>query len=96
MTTSAEIDRIKAACLSALRAGAWRERGDRETHDRLTYDPARGFVEDTFDSLSSSGVPESTRRFAGEREVLAELAPAEETVAAWQGVLDRLVHRRYR
>jgi hypothetical protein len=90
MAEGSEIEQIRAACLEALRAGASREEGDKETNRRLHHDPSRGFVEDTFDALSIACEPESTRVFATEKEVLAALAPAEETAAAWQDVLARL------
>lgn len=95
MSDAGELERLRAACLDALRAGASREVGDKETNRRLRHDPARGFVEDTFDSLSLAPEPESTRVFAAEKEVLAALAPAEDTAAAWREVLARLhIHPR--
>lgn len=90
MDEASEIERLRAACIAALRAGASREEGDKETNRRLFHDPARGFVEDTFDSLSIASRPESTQIFATEKEVLAALAPAQDTAAAWREVLARL------
>lgn len=90
MDEGGEVERIRAACIAALRAGASRERGDKETNRRLAHDPLRGFVEDTFDSLVIGGEPLSTRVFSSEEEVLAALAPAHDTAAAWRDVLAQL------
>jgi hypothetical protein len=87
-----EIARIRATIGAFLREGYAYSGGDRETHGRVTYEPARGvFVADTYDMhVLDPSVPIETRLFADDAQVLAWLAPSERTAEGWRAVLGRL------